>query len=174
MTRDIEALDGGHDKPAGLWSDGATLWVLENGDGADDAIYAYDLETGERVEDREFKLDETNRAPRGVWSDRTVLWVSDSGRNRLFAHNLASGERLPERDIAFAERNRDARGIWSDSVTVWVSNHDPKRLFAYPHPRGRRPKTRNRRPSIASVMRSSRSCRRPATTARAASGRTET
>ena len=28
-------------RPSGLWSDGATLWLAENGDGADDAIYAY-------------------------------------------------------------------------------------------------------------------------------------
>ena len=131
VSRDIEALDSGHDKPSGTWSDGATLWVLENGAGADDAIYAYDLETGERVEGREFKLDETNRAPRGVWSDRTVLWVSDSGRNRLFAHNLASGERLPERDIALAERNRAARGIWSDEETMFALDGGKDSLFAY-------------------------------------------
>ena len=131
VTRDIEDLGGGHDKPSGTWSDGATLWVLENGDGADDAIYAYDLATGERVEDREFELDETNRAPRSVWSDRTVLWVSDSGRNRLFAHDLASGERAEERDIALADRNRDARGIWSDTLTMWVLDGGKESLFAY-------------------------------------------
>ena len=55
---------------------------LENGDGADDAVYAYDLATGERLEDREFVLDERNRAPRGVWSDRTTIWVSDSGQEK--------------------------------------------------------------------------------------------
>ena len=131
VTRDIEELDSGHDKPSGTWSDGATLWVLENGDGADDAIYAYDFETGERVEGREFELDETNRAPRGVWSDRTVLWISDSGRNHLFAHNLASGERLPERDLALADRNRAARGIWSDEESMWVLDGRSDALFAY-------------------------------------------
>ena len=102
VERDIAELGSGHDTPSGVWSDGATLWILENGDGADDAVYAYDVETGERVEGREFELDNTNRAPRGVWSDRTLLWVSDSGRNSLFAHDLESGERLPERDIALA------------------------------------------------------------------------
>ena len=131
VTRDIEDLGGGHDKPSGTWSDGTTLWVLENGDGADDAIYAYDLATGERVEDREFELDETNRAPRSVWSDRTVLWVSDSGQEKLFAHDLESGERLPERDIALADRNRDARGIWSDTLTMWVLDGGKESLFAY-------------------------------------------
>ena len=131
VERDIEELDSGHDKPSGTWSDGATLWVLENGDGADDAIYAYDLESGERVEEREFELDEANRAPRGLWSDRTTMWVSDSGRNRLFAHDFESGERLPERDIALADRNRAARGIWSDEETMFVLDGGKDSLFAY-------------------------------------------
>ena len=131
VTRDIDDLGSGHDKPSGTWSDGATLWVLENGDGADDAVYAYDLATGERVEDREFELDEANRAPRGVWSDRTVIWISDSGQEKLFAHDLESGERLPERDIALADRNRDARGIWSDDETMWVLDGGKDSLFAY-------------------------------------------
>ena len=131
MTHDIEELDGGHDKPSGQWSDGATLWLLENGDGTDDAVYAYDVKTGERVEDREFELDGANRAPRGIWSDGSTVWVSDSGRNRLFAHDLDSGERLEARDIAFADRNRDARGIWSGDETMWVLDGGKDSLFAY-------------------------------------------
>ena len=131
VKRDIEDLQTGHDKPTGSWSDGETLWLLENGDGADDAVYAYDLASGERVEDREFELDNANRAPRGLWSDRTVIWISDSGQNKLFAHDLASGERLPERDIALAERNRDVRGIWSDDETMWVLDGGKDSLFAY-------------------------------------------
>ena len=131
VTRDIEELDSGHGTPSGTWSDGATLWVLENGDGADDAVYAYDLESGERVETREFALDKTNRAPRGSWSDRSTFWVSDSDRERLFAYDLASGERLPDSDIALAERNRDARGIWSDGETMWVLDGGKDSLFAY-------------------------------------------
>ncbi|MCY3887247.1 MAG: cadherin domain-containing protein [Chloroflexi bacterium] len=131
VKHDIEPLAGGHDSPTGMWSDGATLWLLENGDGADDAIYAYDVETGDRVEDREFKLDPRNRAPRGVWSDgKTLFWVSDSGQDKLFAYDLATGERRPEADIELTARNRDARGIWSDGTTIWVLNRNPS-LFAY-------------------------------------------
>ena len=131
VKHDIESLDSTHDSPTGSWSDGATLWVLENGDGADDAVYAYDLKTGERVEEREFELDEKNRAPRGVWSDEETIWVSDSGQNKLFAHDLESGERLPERDIALAGRNRAARGIWSDGETMWVLDGRRDALFGY-------------------------------------------
>ena len=83
------------------------------------------------MEDREFELDERNRAPRGVWSDHTTIWVSDSGQNRLFAHDLASGDRLPDSDIALAERNRGARGIWSHDETMWVLDGGKDSLFAY-------------------------------------------
>ncbi|MXY15731.1 MAG: fibronectin type III domain-containing protein, partial [Acidobacteria bacterium] len=65
VTRDIEALHADHDAPAGMWSDGATLWIAQNASGAADAVYAYDLRTGDRVEEREFALDAAHRAPRG-------------------------------------------------------------------------------------------------------------
>ena len=131
VKRDIEDLDGSHDTPSGLWSDGVTLWILENGQGADDAIYAYDLKSGERAGDREFPLADTNRAPRGIWSDRETVWVSDSGRERLFAYTLASGARDESREIELAPRNADARGIWSGAETVWVLDGSKNALFAY-------------------------------------------
>ena len=131
VKRDIEELDGGNDWPTGLWSDGETLWIAENGQGADDEVYAYDRASGERLTEREFELAETNRAPRGFWSDGETVWVSDSGRERLFAYRLADGERLEEREFALAARNADARGIWSDEETMWVLDGRTDALFAY-------------------------------------------
>ena len=118
--------------PAGAHGEGETLWLLHNGSGANDAVYAYDLASGERVQEREFPLDERNRAPRGLWSGAEgVAWVSDSGQDRLFAYDLATGERLPERDIELDERNADARGIWSDGQTLWVLDDRRDALYAY-------------------------------------------
>ena len=131
VDRDIEALDGAHDSASGAWAVGSTLLLLQNGDGADDAVYAYDLATGERIEGREFELHQTNRAPRGIWANRETTWVSDSGRERLFAYDLASGERDEGREIALANRNRDARGIWSNGETIWVVDAVRDALFAY-------------------------------------------
>ena len=131
VDRDIEELDSGNDRATGVWSDGTTLWVADNADGAGDAVYAYDRESGERVEEREFALDKTNLAPRGFWSDRTVVWVSDSGKERLFAYDLESGERVQEREFALARRNSNARGIWSDGETMWVLDGGKNSLFAY-------------------------------------------
>ena len=131
VDRDIEELDGGNDRATGVWSDGTTLWVADNADGAGDGVYAYDRESGERVEEREFELHETNRAPRGFWSDGEAVWVSDSGRERLFAYDLATGERLEEREFELPRENRDARGIWSDEETMWVLDDRADALFAY-------------------------------------------
>ena len=130
VDHDIEALDSAHDSASGAWGAGSTLLVLQTGDGAEDAVYAYDLESGERREDGEFALAETNRAPRGIWSDGKTAWVSDSGQERLFAYNLETGEREEEREIVLARGNRDARGIWSDGVIMWVLSANPS-LFAY-------------------------------------------
>ena len=131
VTRDIEQLDSGHDAPTGAWSDGTLLWLAHNGDGADDAVYAYDLATGERVEEREFELDDSNRAPRGLWSNGVTAWVADSGQDRLFAYDLESGERVEEREIELPRDNREARAIWSDGETMWVLDGRADALFAY-------------------------------------------
>ena len=131
VSRDIEELDGGNEWPTGLWSDGKTLWIGENGEGADDEVYAYELASGERVEEREFALHESNRAPRGFWSDGDTVWVSDSGQDRLFAYDLESGERVAERELELPRDNRDPRGIWSDGVTMWVLDGRADALFAY-------------------------------------------
>ena len=38
VQRDIEELEGGNDRATGVWSDGTTLWVADNADGAGDAV----------------------------------------------------------------------------------------------------------------------------------------
>ncbi|MYD65510.1 MAG: hypothetical protein F4X26_05955 [Chloroflexi bacterium] len=131
VQHDIEALDPANDWPTGSWSDGRYLYLAQNGSGADDGVYAYDLATGERVEEREFELDGSNRAPRGIWADGTTAWVSDSGQDKLFAYDLATGERVEERDMALARRNRDARGIWAGDGVMWVLDGGKDSLFAY-------------------------------------------
>ena len=131
VTRDIESLDRDNDLPTGIWSDGETLWVLENASTGADAIFAYDLETGDRLANQEFELDRRNRFSHGIWSDGKTIWIADSGQDRLFAYDLKSGERLEERDIELAERNRDPRGIWSDGETIYVLDSVKDALFVY-------------------------------------------
>ncbi len=131
VTRDIESLAREHDEPTGMWSDGETLRLLHNAASGADRLFAYDLATGERVEQMEFELDRRNRFAHGIWSDGETAWVSDSGQDRLFAYILASGERVEELEFDLAERNRDPRGIWSDGQTLVVLDAVKDALFGY-------------------------------------------
>ena len=131
VTRDIDELDRDNDLPTGIWSDGKTLWVVENSASGADRVFAYELQTGERQPDAEFELDRRNRFSHGIWSNGETVWIADSGQDRLFAYNLVSGERLEERDIELADRNRDPRGIWSDGETLHVLDSVKDALFVY-------------------------------------------
>ena len=131
VTRDIEEFDNRNDGPTGLWSDGEVLFILENAASGADSVFAYDLESGERNEDREFELDRRNRFSHGIWSDGVTVWVADSGQDQLFAYDLESGERDEAREFELAERNRDPRGIWSDGKAIYVLDSVKDALFVY-------------------------------------------
>ena len=130
VTRDIESLDPDHDAPTDIWSDGQTLWVLQNSATGADTVFAYESDSGERRADREFELDRRNRFAHGIWSDGATVWVADSGQDTLFAYDLASGARLEDRDIELAEDNRDSRGVWSDGEKIYVLDSVQDAIFA--------------------------------------------
>ncbi|MYD53277.1 MAG: hypothetical protein F4W96_03070 [Chloroflexi bacterium] len=131
VTRDLDELDPENKNPTGIWSDGQTIWVLENSTSGEDAVFAYDLLSGERREDAEFELDRRNRFSHGIWSDGEVMWIADSGQDKLFAYRLEDGERLSEQDLDLHERNRDPRGIWSDGTWMYVVDSVKDALFVY-------------------------------------------
>ena len=130
VTRDIEELDGENEEPTGIWSDGETLWVVENAPSGEDRLFAYSLADGKRLPERDLPLFNRNRSSNGIWSDDEVVWIADAQQGTLFAYDLATKERLPERDIELAEANRQPGGIWSDGSKVFVLNRNPS-LFLY-------------------------------------------
>ena len=124
--------DAGNNSPAGLWSDGTTMWVADNDDLK---IYAYNLATKARDEDKDFtQLDSGNVFPTGLWSDGDTMWVSDY-LDRIFAYNLAT--KAPDEDKEFdADRlnisgNTSPAGLWSDGTTMWVVDSTDDRIYAY-------------------------------------------
>ncbi len=137
VTRDIESLDRDNDLPTGLWSNGAVLWVVENSATGADLLFAYDLNTGERLEEHEFELERRNRFSHGIWSDGELVWIADSGQDKLFAYNLATGERDEDRDLELDERNRDPREIWSNGESMLVLDSVKDALFVYDLESGR-------------------------------------
>ena len=120
------------------------MWVL---DGRGDALFGYDLETGDLL--GEYELAAANSDPHGIWSDGVGVWVSDHGAKRLFAYRLPTPEgpaaedaepRDLERvsDEEFKElskaSNNSPRGLWSDGAVMYVTDESDDRVYSYNMP----------------------------------------
>ena len=137
VTRSIQ-LHCDNARPAGLWSDGTTLWVV---DSLDSKVYAYRFPAAGVAYDagvtydptRDFALDTRSDSPRDLWSDGTTMWVADATDDKLYAYTLTgSGADLnPTRDITLAGINGDPRGVWSDGTTMWVSDGWRAAVYTY-------------------------------------------
>ena len=87
-AKDFNTLNAaGNADPAGIWSDGATLWVA---DSADDKLYAYKMSDGSRDAGKDFDTLSAagNNDPYGLWSDGVTLWVADYTDTELYAYQM--------------------------------------------------------------------------------------
>ena len=115
----------------GLWSDGATLWVVDH---ADDKLYAYHWRgenPGDRRPELDFALTDGNGRGAGLWSDGTTMWVSDGEDAKIYAYSLDSatyGLRVPALDFNELEPHGNAspNGIWSNGSVMWVADDEDK------------------------------------------------
>ena len=125
-ARDFNTLTNvGNTFPGGLWSDGTTMWVADDGD---DKIYAYDLATKERNTNEDFNTLSAagNNKPTGIWSDGTTMWVVDDGEDFLYAYNMSNKAHNTNKGFPVGTTNfsgnRSLWGLWSDGTTIWVAN----------------------------------------------------
>ena len=93
-TKDFDLL-AASSSPAGIWSDGATMWVADSlsSSSGDDSIYAYDMATKQRDGAKDFGTPAAagNRAPFGLWSDGATMWVADNHDDKIYAYAAISG-----------------------------------------------------------------------------------
>ena len=123
----------------GLWSDGATLWVVDH---ADDKLYAYHWRgenPGDRRPELDFALTDGNGRGAGLWSDGTTMWVSDGEDAKIYAYSLDSatyGLRVPALDFneLAPHGNASPNGIWSNGSVMWVADDEDNRLYSYKMP----------------------------------------
>ena len=128
----------GNRRPAGIWSNGTTMWVV---DGTDTYVYSYDS-VGTRqdgtggADDLEFDLAQLNRFPKGIWSDGETLWVTNDFGG-FYAYALSDGTRqdgtgaTTDLEFDWHTDNQHARGIWSDGTTMWVADLGDSKIYAY-------------------------------------------
>ena len=131
--KDFNTLDAaGNGSPAGIWSDGTTMWVV---DSSDDKIYAYNLSTkaGDSAKDFNTLVAAGNDSPRGIWSDGTTMWVVDDGDRKIYAYNLSTkaGDSAKDFNTLVAAGNGSPAGIWSDGTTMWVVDDGDRKIYAY-------------------------------------------
>ena len=138
-TKDVRGLGtAGISDPAGAWSDGTMIWVVDR---TDDKVYAYTLATSARDESMEFDLDSDNGLPAGVWSNGATVWIGDQG-GKLFAYKLDieedgtagsdHGSRETTKDISLDSPARSPQGLWSDgTATVWTVHGNVDKMLAY-------------------------------------------
>ncbi len=106
------------------------MWVSDR---IDKKIYAYNMITKERDEDKDFNTlnDAGNKSPSGIWSDGTTMWVVDNFSQEFYAYNMSDKEH--DADKTFSSDAAIPYGIWSDGTTMWNSHHifDALTLNAY-------------------------------------------
>ena len=125
--------------PAGIWSDGTTIWVANNGNtqASPNKVFAYTLIGGARDTDKEFA---PGWNPVGIWAHGTTMWViSVIGANvgtRVDAYAITGDNHgRVESDKGFALRAPDGTspvGIWSDGKgAVWITAPDSPKVESY-------------------------------------------
>ncbi len=141
--KEFNTLDTNNSTPAAIWSDGATMWVVDT---ADAKIYAYKMADKSRDSGKDFTTLEAagNNKPTGIWSNGMTMWVTDSDDDKIYAYNLGNtkqdfGCRAPNKDFDTLKSagNLNPHGIWSDGGTMWVVDNkfNNNNLYAYILPR---------------------------------------
>ena len=119
--------------PAGLWSDGETIYVALYGS---KALQGINLATGERS--RSISTSAEGGTPMGIWSDGRTIWVANRANGTINAYNLRTGQRTPALDFteaASAAGNQKPRALWSDGQTLWAADRQDSKLYAYRMPK---------------------------------------
>ena len=96
----------------GVWSDGTTLWVVNNTvPDSGDKIFAYTLADGSYVSSEDFGTLNAadNNNPIGIWSDGTTMWVADRTDDKLYAYKMSDKSRDPTKDFNLDSANSQSR-----------------------------------------------------------------
>ena len=116
-----------------LWTDGTTMWVMDNPVNRDTKLYAYSVSDGARQPDKEIDIPEEIYHAGAMWSDGTTMWFPHISWSDLFAYSLSDGTRQPEKDYEYfwgvsadnifhgRPTGPDPAGMWSNGATTWVS-----------------------------------------------------
>ena len=132
--RDIAARAAGNKSPWALWSDGASLYVL---DAWRSMVFQYRLSDdgadgfGAHVATVSLEGIGEDDA-RGLWSDGETMWVADVDDAEVYAYEL-DGDRVSGEDFdaLAAAGNSMPVDLWSDGQVMWVLDKGDRKIYAY-------------------------------------------
>ena len=148
------------DAPWGVWEntdahsgENETAWVTNAG-----RIFAHDHEDqeqqdnssyGDRLQDKDIRLDSDNLAHRGTWSDGEFIWVVDQDDQKLYAYHLDNMRRKVSGSPNFEEGDGGLTGIskipsgrwkgrigeylWVNDTDSWNTNRYTKKIHVRNH-----------------------------------------
>ena len=109
----------------GVWSDGATLYVLtadRNRTNPRGKIFAYQLSDGSRQKSMDISLPADNAHPSGLTGRDGVLYVGDTRDSRVYAYDAGTRSRRSGQDINGIDTLRkEMTDLWTDGETIWIS-----------------------------------------------------
>ena len=127
-------LDSANTGSKGLWGDGTTLWVADEGDKKG---YAYELDDpntdADELGTRDSSEDFGTVHPRGLWSDGDTAWALDYTNDKLVAFDWPARTRKPSRDVTLDSDHTNEAGLWGHNGVLYVlqaTTTDPK-VYAY-------------------------------------------
>ena len=97
------------------------MWVL---DWADRKIYAYDMQSKERVPAMDYHLagPAGHSDLKGVWSDGTTMWVAHAIDDKIYAYNMPAAATgtvsLANLDGLLAASGENSQQRWRSHVRV--------------------------------------------------------
>ena len=116
-------------KGGGVWSDGETMFVTDNGA---NKVRAYPLLS------RPINLDSANNNPKGICGDSDTYWLANDdpelgANNKIYAYNRSDGLRdsSKEFDTLSAAGNLNPSGIFCDGQTMYVVDRGHSKIYAY-------------------------------------------
>lgn len=133
----FDDLDSLNNNPTGIWSDGTTMWVANQGGRSNaNKLFAYNLESETRDADKDIDLVENHIFSTGIWGMGETIWVADNSADdeKLYAYSLAEnnfGDNLPDMEFNLIANNSAPEGLWSNGVTIWVSDGNTDSIYAY-------------------------------------------
>ena len=140
-TKDI-TLDSGNGDSRGMWCDGTTVYVANDGATTANKVFAYTISSGTHDSSKDFEelYLSTNTAaqnaetPRGIWSNGTTMFVADDGNDNVFAYKHSDESQDSDKNLALSGDNDNPRGMWFDGRVLWVVDGTDDKLYAYDLP----------------------------------------